>query len=956
MPVATYRLQFNQHFTFRDAARLVPYLEALGISDLYASPYLQARPGSLHGYDISDHSSLNAEIGSAEDHAALTATLRKHGMGHLLDIVPNHMGVGGDSNRWWMDVLENGPSSPFAAFFDIDFFPLRPGLAGKVLLPVLTDQFGVVLERGELRLRFQDGRFQIAYFDTRYPVAPRSSALVLREALQQTRLAADDVHRMELESIVAALENLPPRDRAEPAAAAERRREKAVTQRRLSLLASQSPEVERALGAAVRLFNGVPGEPATFDRLETLLDDQAYRLAFWRVAAEEINYRRFFDVNDLAGLRVQRPEVFEATHRLILDLVRQGLVTGLRIDHPDGLYDPPAYLQQLQEEISGDGATSPSRALYLLVEKILTGDEQLPAEWPVAGTVGYEFLNLLNGLFVAPEAEPAMDEAYARFVGRVPDFADLVYDRKKLILRVGLASELNVLAHLLDRLSEKNRRVRDFTLGSLSNALREMIACFPVYRTYINAHLGRVDERDRAYVEQAARAAQRRNPSTSASVYHFLRDVLLLRWPAQLADEERAEHARFVMKFQQLTGPVMAKGVEDTAFYIYNRLASLNEVGGEPDRFGVQPEQFHAEIAQRAAAWPHAMNTTSTHDTKRSEDVRARINVLSELPTEWAEHALRWAELNRDHKTMLEGRPAPDANDEYLLYQTLIGAWPLEHSGSGTDDAFVARIQQYMEKATREAKVHTSWINPDAEYDAALRGFVAAILRAEADNAFLRDFVPLQQRIAPLGALNSLAQTLLKLTCSGVPDVYQGQELWDFSLVDPDNRQPVDYERRRQLLSELAERSGSPAERAALAASLRSHWRDGRIKLYVTRAALHLRQQHAELFRDGAFEPLGTAGRMDRHVFGFQRRLNNTAVVVAVPRFCGALLRPDVLLPDFRHAPETRLVGPADQLRGAYRSRFTGATVQASTEGDGTAALFARDLFADFPVALLERV
>jgi (1->4)-alpha-D-glucan 1-alpha-D-glucosylmutase len=950
IPLATYRFQFNRNFRFRDAAALVPYLHALGISDLYASPYLRARPGSLHGYDISNHNELNPEIGFRDEHETMIRALQEHGMGHLLDIVPNHMGIAESGNRWWMDVLENGPSSPYARFFDIDWHPLKRELDGKVLLPVLGDQFGDVLERGELRLAYDDGRFRIEYFENQFPVAPRSSAAVLRAALELLESRQDEEHpeRMELASIVTALEHLPPRHRTDPASISERRREKTITQRRLDALTSSSSEVRAALDEALRLYNGMEGHPNSFDRLETLLADQAYRLAYWRVAAEEINYRRFFDINDLAGVRVERAEVFDETHRLILKMMAEGKVTSLRIDHPDGLFDPRGYLYRLQEEaqqVGGDGR------VYILVEKILTGDEQLPDDWPVAGTVGYDLMDRLNRLFVASANEDAMNAAYARFVQRTPEFEELVYEKKKLILRNALASELNVLSHLLNRLSERNRRSRDFTLGSLTDALREIIACFPVYRTYIDARTGRVSDNDRAYLEEATEIAMRRNRSMSASVFAFVRDTLLLQWPQGLNEADRAEHVEFVMKFQQVTGPVMAKGVEDTSFYIFNRLISLNEVGGEPDRFGISPDDFHAYVADRAARWPHAMNATSTHDTKRSEDVRARIHVLSEIPEVWARKATDWARLNEDKRALEAGLMIPDRNDEYLLYQTLVGAWPLGEADQ-EQGAFVERIQGYMEKATREAKVHTSWINPNDAYDRGLREFVARILDQSSNREFVDAFRAFhEEHIALPGMLNALSQALLKLTLPGVPDVYQGQEVWDFSLVDPDNRRPVDFNLRHSMLEEIRGRL-TEIDRAELAEEMVREWRDGRIKLYVTNAALELRRERPDLFTYGDYVPLAVRGTCHDHVLAYARTHEEESVIVAVPRLMrGMIHAAGGSLPSAEGWRDTA-VELASSLSGSvFRSVLTGKEVEAEN-----GALAAGTLFGRFPVALLERV
>ncbi|MEW5931004.1 MAG: malto-oligosyltrehalose synthase [Gemmatimonadota bacterium] len=949
VPVSTYRLQLNHRFTFCDAADVVPYLAELGISDLYASPYLQARPGSMHGYDITNHESLNPEIGTEEEHGRMTHALREHGMGHLLDIVPNHMGIAAGSNPWWNDVLEHGPSSPYSAYFDIDWKPYKTELEGKVLLPVLGGQYGEVLEKGELKLVYEDGRFHIDYWDTRFPSAPAPTAAVLRLALERLEgVEVEHPDRMELESIVTALERLPARRRTDPASVAERRREKTVTGRRLSVLYGASEPVRRALDTAVEEYNGVPGEPHSFDRLDALLEDQAYRLAFWRVAAEEINYRRFFDINDLAGVRVERGEVFQATHRLILRLVREGKVTGLRIDHPDGLFHPRDYLRDLQVETVGvDGR----ERFYVLVEKILTGDETLPEDWPVAGTVGYEFMNRVGGVFVAGENEPALDLVFRRFARERIAFPDLVYEKKRLILDSSLVSELTVLTTMLGRVSERNRRSRDFTPGLLHDALREVIACFPVYRTYIDAFAGEVSERDRAYVEHAVRAARRRNPGMSGSLFDFVRSVLLLRWPDGLDEESREEHARFVMKFQQLTGPVMAKGVEDTSFYIFNRLVALNEVGGEPDRFGVSPDELHAWLLERAERWPHALSASSTHDTKRSEDVRARIDVLSEIPELWEAHVTAWAEINRGLKLDDEGRPVPASGDEYLLYQTLVGAWPLGTTEDQAHRDFVARVQGYMEKATREAKEHTSWIEPNAAYDEGLKQFVAAVLDRGANAAFFADFARLHPLVARMGMVNSLAQTLVKLAAPGVPDVYQGQELWDFSLVDPDNRRPVDYDVRRRLLRELKEAMQGGSDARELARGLVESWEDGRIKMYLTHRALALRNAHPATFLDGEYLPLSAEGERAQHVFAFARRGAGADVVAAVPRLVATLVRErDFALPAAEDWRDTRVTGLDGVLEGRWRNVLTGE------ELDGAEGLAAGELFGSFPVALLERI
>ncbi|HEX5499376.1 MAG TPA: malto-oligosyltrehalose synthase, partial [Thermomicrobiales bacterium] len=624
---------------------------------------------------------------------------------------------------------------------------------------------------------------------------------------------------------------------------AERMREQVVAKRRLATLLADSPAVRAAVDAAIERFNGVPGEPRSFDALDALLGDQNYRLSSFRTAAEEINYRRFFAINDLAAIRQEEPEVFAATHEALLSLIASGAVTGVRIDHPDGLWDPAGYTRQLQAAAARALAGAPdpewtpqpatldagpdALPLYLVVEKILEPGEELPADWAVAGTVGYEFARVATGLFVDQANRKAFDDLYARYIGDKIDYADLVYRSKQLMMRVALASETNVLARALNRISEQDRRTRDFTLNSLRDALRDVIASFPVYRTYVICGETPVSERDHRYIDAAVALAKRRNPASDPSVYDFLRDVLLLEPAPEVGEAERADRCRFAMKFQQLTGPVMAKGLEDTAFYIYNRLVSLNEVGGDPAIFGVGPELFHRHNASRRRRWPHELLASSTHDTKRSEDVRARIDVLSEMPREWRAALNRWTRLNRRHRGRVDGASAPARNDEYLFYQTLLGAWPFD--ATRPDAEFVDRIETFMLKAVREAQVHTSWINPNEAYETALAAFVRGVL-GDGQDAFFDDFAGLRQTVAHLGAFNALAQQLLKLTAPGVPDIYQGTELWDFSLVDPDNRRPVDYAVRSRLLKALRRRKPSPA----LTTELLDQKADGRIKLYLT--------------------------------------------------------------------------------------------------------------------------
>ncbi|RMD71099.1 MAG: malto-oligosyltrehalose synthase, partial [Gammaproteobacteria bacterium] len=930
IPRATYRLQFNRQFTFRDAEEQVPYLHGLGISHCYASPYLKARPGSTHGYDIIDHCALNPEIGTPQDYDAWVGSLLERGMGQILDTVPNHMGVMGCDNAWWLDVLENGQASLYADYFDIDWHPVTEALRGKMLVPVLGDHYGTVLARGELKLTFDEGAFTIRYYEHCFPLDPQTYPHILGYGLEllTARLGEDDPALMEFQSLISAFGHLPPHSEGRRALREERHRDEEVHKKHLAALCQASPAIQEFIEANVVAIGGIEGEPRSFDFLHSLLEKQPYRLAYWRVAADEINYRRFFDINDLAGLRQENPEVFEATHRFIFELIASGKVHGLRIDHPDGLYAPAAYYQSLQQNvctIAGDG--DGELPCYLVIEKILAGYEQL-RPWPVHGTTGYEFANLVNGLFVYAEAEREMDRAYQRFIGHRLDFDEVLYASKKLIIRGALSSEMTVLANLLDRLTESDPHTRDFTLNGLRDALTEVVACFPVYRTYVTGE--EYTEEDRRFVEWAVAQAKKRRASGEVSIFDFIRDILLLDGIAEKDAAYRAQAVRFAMKFQQYTAPVMAKGMEDTAFYRYHRLISLNEVGGDPRRFGVSLAAFHHANAMRARHWPHAMLTLSTHDTKRSADVRARINVLSELPGEWRQAVARWGRINRSRRRSTDGTAIPSRNDEYLLYQTLVGAFPPGGLGEVELGVFTERIEQYMLKAIKEAKEHTSWINPDQAYEEGVTHFVRAIL--DPRGPFLDDFLPFQRRIAHFGYLNSLAQVLLHLTAPGVPDIYQGDELWNFSLVDPDNRRPVDYSLRRRLLEEIRE---------AAPAALLGNLEDGRIKLFVIWKTLSLRAQDPLLFQEGDYLPLHAEGAKADHLCAFARRRGDRWCIAAVPRWTARLLgREDLPLGEVWE--DTALILP-EPLR--IEHAFTGEVL----EGD---RLKARELFARFPVAL----
>ncbi len=820
VPRATYRLQFNRDFPFRRAVELVPYLHELGISHVYASPLLKAQSGSTHGYDVCDFTQLNPEHGTEAELAALVAALRTRGMGLVLDIVPNHMGVAGPDNRWWWDVLAHGRASRYAACFDIDWDSPEPGLHGKVLLPVLGDHLEQVLANGELSLAVSEDAAVLQYYNHRFPLAPES------------------------------------------------------------LPFSGKPLVE-----TIREINHRP------EALAALIEQQHYRLAFWRDGDARLNYRRFFNISTLAGLRIEDPRVFRDAHALVLRWQNAGWLDGLRVDHPDGLRDPQEYLDRLR-------AAAPDA--WIVVEKILEPDEALPDTWSVAGTTGYDFLNRVNGLFVDPAGEEPLTRFYTEFTGEPTDFSALVREKKRLVLRESLAAEVRRLVRLLAPLAARDERCRNVSRETLTEALRECVACFPVYRTYVRPAAGQVSGADVAHIRQAVTTASSERLDL-AGVYACLGDLLKLRFHGEA-------EAEFVMRFQQLTGPAMAKGVEDTAFYCFNRFVSLNEVGGDPGQFGLAPEAFHRACAETQARWPATMLATSTHDTKRSEDMRARLSLLSEIPTQWAATVRRWSAMNERHRR--DG--FADRNAEYLLYQTLVGAWPLE----------LARVLAYMEKAACEAKTHTSWTHRNESYHAALKAFITGAL---ADPEFTAD---LAQFVAPLvepGHVVSLAQTLLKLTAPGVPDLYQGTELWDWSLVDPDNRRPVDFDLRCRLLGGLAD------------LSVEEIWRrraEGLPKLWLIQKTLGLRQRRPEIFdaRSG-YAPLTASGAKSHHVVAFHR---TGGAVVIVPRLVLGLAG------DWA---DTTLEMP----EGRWLNEFTGESV------DGGPVRLA-DQLRQFPVALLSLV
>jgi (1->4)-alpha-D-glucan 1-alpha-D-glucosylmutase len=900
-PRATYRLQFNREFTFDDAARIVPYLARLGISHVYSSPILKARPGSMHGYDVTDHTQLNPELGTREDFDRFTDRLHEHGMGLVVDIVPNHIGVMGDDNAWWLDVLENGPAARDAHHFDIDWRPNRASMRDRILVPVLGEPYGSVLECGGLELEFDasTGNFSVRYHEHRMPIDPREYPRVFVNPIPPERLAPDDAHRADFESLLNAFGNLPPRNDTSEDAVAVRYRDKEAHKRRLVRLIERSPEVREHIDETVAEVNGRPEDPSSFDALDALLEAQAYRLSYWRVAGDEINYRRFFDVNDLAALRMNERSVFDSTHALIFELIEAGRIQGLRIDHSDGLYDPQTYFDWLQRRFETGSAakatpfassseksasatlcrsnTDRGTSLYVVTEKILASHERLPESWRVDGTTGYEFAALATAWLVDGEIEERMTRRYRQFTETEASFDDIAYDSKRLVMRSSLAAEVEVLATQLDRIAQLDRHTADFTRAAIREAIREVIACFPVYRTYVSER--GASEDDRRIIHWAVNVARRRSTGAELTVFDFLRDVLLGEAPQGGLPAIRQAMLEFSMKFQQVTAPVTAKGVEDTAFYRYNRLVCFNEVGGDPRRFGVSSAALHQANLERCRSWPNSMLATSTHDTKRSEDVRARIAVLSELPDEWKRHLGRWARLNRGKRRWLEEAPAPDREDEYLIYQTLVGVWPQDLQ----TQPLIERVQAYAIKAAREAKRATSWISPNAAYEEALSSFVAQLLEQPERSAFVRAFDPFARTIAWFGRLNSLAQVVLKIASPGVPDFYQGTEQVALTLVDPDNRRPVDFEAAAERLSQVSAFDRSPRE-------LFDPAQGALEKLFATVRLLELRRRDPELFARGSYVPLSVEGAYKDHVLAFARVLESRACVVVVPRWSAKLL------------------------------------------------------------------
>ncbi len=947
VPGSTYRLQMHEKFTFADAEAIVPYLHRLGITDAYVSPIFEARPHSMHGYDVVRHDRLNPELGGESGFAPLAASLRDRKMGLLLDTVPNHMGVG-NSSVWWQDVLENGRASEYSGYFDIDWTPLKPEMQNRLLLPILGAQYGEVLEGKQLQVKFKDGRALVAYYDHLQPIAPRTLPMVFPPGRD-----AEWGVPPEFRALLDELSTLPPHESTDPGLVEKRQARLRELKPRLKT-ALEDPKLAPVLERAREAINGREGDARSFDALHALLEAQPYRLAYWRTSSEQINYRRFFDVNDLVGLRMENPEVFERTHTLIRRLLADGSVTGLRIDHCDGMFNPRVYLERLQllfvaakcygpqkkadeatptgiersvvEAARGHRWEAEQLPLYCVVEKILEPGETLPRVWAVQGTSGYDFVHFANQFFIQPKNKARFDAIYAEVIGGRVSPTQMVYEAKRNVMLTSLSSETQVLGNLLSRLASSNRRVRDFTDALLETAIRETIACFPIYRTYIDER-GEYSEDDKRTIRTAVRLAKRRNPTVDASAFDYLARVLLL----ESRPENDEDELYFALKFQQLTGPVMAKGVEDTSFYVYFRFLSSNEVGSAMDAFGLKPETLHKANAERLVHTPHAMLTTSTHDTKRSEDVRNRLNVLSEMPDAWAAQVKQWTEANAAHKTTLDdGTVAPDANEEYLIYQTIVGAWPWREADR---PGFTERLKEYMAKALSEGKVNLSWVNPRPEYTEAVQAFVDRLLGS---GGFVDGLNALLEPVRVHGAVNSLAQVVLKATSPGVPDFYQGTDLWDLSLVDPDNRRPVDYEYRERALDALGAVPAAEAIREALGTL-----EDGRVKLLVMQKTLEVRNTHRAAFDEGAYTPVEVSDT--DHAFAF---LRGEDVMVVIPRFTYTLTGGKAAVPLGADWGDLRVSAPA----GTWRNAFSDRSLEATSDG-----LRLAEVFAELPVAVLLR-
>jgi len=873
IPTSTYRLQFNPQFGFQNAARIVPYLADLGISHIYASPIFKARQGSPHGYDGVDPNQLNAELGGGSDFKELHRKLARNKIGWLQDIVPNHMAFD-YANRMLMDVLQNGSSSKYYTFFDIEWDQPQKVGQKRLMAPFLGCRFDRCLKNGEFKLSFDDFGFAVNYYQLKLPLQMESYAKLLKSIGAKLRIKLGDDH-MDYATLLDVIERL---NKLSVSKSAEARRAEAERIRRnLKDLYDGNAVIRRCFEEALRVYNagGKKGKPR--DDLGKLLSEQIFRLCYWKIANEQINYRRFFDINELICLRQENREVFDTTHRLVKALVDDGYVNGVRIDHVDGLADPAKYLRRLRSHL-GD--------IYILVEKILQPDESLPASWPVQGSTGYDFTFRVNSLFCVAKNGRKFERMYRAFSGQTAGFDQMVNGCKRQVLKNQLGGDLSNLVKRIKQIAGQTAGGGDMTFQRLRQSLTEILVRFPVYRTYVDRTGS--SRADRKYIQAAVESAIRGRPQLEPELA-FIKKLLLAKIggpPGKDNTGASGDVEKIIVKFQQLTVPLTAKGFEDTALYVYNRLISLNEVGGDPLRFGCSANGFHRFIKKRARYWPYSMNSTATHDSKRGEDARARINVLSELPGEWNDHLQRWQALNQEKKLRLNGAEVPDQNEEYLLYQTLLGAYPFEASPGGF---FIERIGEYLVKAVREAKIHSSWTEVDTEYEAALVSFAQKILHPTEGAPFLKTFLPFFKKVAFYGVWNTLSQTLIKITAPGVPDFYQGTELFDFHLVDPDNRRPVDFKKRKKVLAEILNDFSSDPLR--LIGELLAHRSDGRIKLFLIARALQARNEQKALFQHGSYVPLAATGRFNSHIIAFARVHKYCRSITVVPRFLTGLVK-----------------------------------------------------------------
>ncbi len=926
IPSSTYRIQFNTTFGFDKASAIVDYLHELGITFLYASPVFKAKKGSPHGYDVVDQNQLNPELGGNEGFDSLINALKKHDMGWLQDVVPNHMAFDGENEKL-MDVLENGANSQYFDFFDIEWNHPYESIKGRVLAPFLGRLYGVSLEDGEITLKYDSEGFTINYYDHKFPLKIESYINVITHRLKQLKCRLDKEHPdfIKLLGILYSLKNMP--DTGE--GLVNINDHVRFIKRIFWELYSRSAVVKNFIDENIKIFNGEKGNPESLNLLDTLLSEQNFNLSFWKMATEELNYRRFFNINGLISLKMEEEGVFDQTHSLILDLIKKDKFNGLRIDHIDGLYDPTNYLKRVKET-AGD--------VYVVVEKILEFDETLPHYWLTEGTTGYDYMNMVNFLFCDSQNEDNLQKIYSGFAEFRTNYEDLLYEKKKLIIEKDMTGDIDNLAHQLKGISSRDRHGSDITLYGLKEALIEVFAFFPVYRTYINQKI--FGETDCHYIREALYKARKRNPSLLYEL-KFIERFMRLDFADYLPVDEVNDWIRFVMRLQQFTGPLMAKGFEDTTLYIYNRLISLNDVGGNPRQFGISLNEFHDYIIDRKRSWPYAMNTTSTHDTKRGEDVRARINVLSEIPKEWQTKIKEWDRINRKNKTMANDIEIPDRNDEYFLYQTLIGTFPFnweDYSG------YIDRIKDYIIKAVREAKVHTAWLTPDDEYESAFLDFVEQLLDTTERNKFLRSFHPFMKKVAAYGIYNTLSQTLIKITSPGVADFYQGSELWDLSLVDPDNRRPVDFELRGEILRDIKEREKEDI--ISLLNKLVSAREDGRIKFYLTYKGLNIRREKQEIFLKGDYLPLKVEGRFKDNILAYARIFNNEWAITIAPRFLTDVIDENELPFGMDIWRDTCI-----NLPDNAPSKWVNALTEESISGEKT--IYIGKCFLHFPVAWL---